>query len=111
MVNNTYTWTITSLGCIPNIEGKLNYVVVSHWNCSGTDGVYVGYVSGTVTFAVDPNKQGYVPYQDLTEAEVIAWTQEALGFDTVQTVYRNIDTQITGQISPPIVTPPLPWEP
>lgn len=110
MSNNTYAWTITELDCIPDIDGKLNYVVVAHWTCQGTDGTYTGSVSNTATFGVDPYKENYVPYQDLKEPEVIVWTQQALGFDTVQAVYRMIDTQIQGQVSPPIVVPPLPWE-
>ena len=109
-MNNTYTWTITQLECIPDIDGKLNYVVVAHWLCQGTDGTYTGSVANTATFVVDPYKTDYVPYQDLKEPEVIVWVQDALGPDTVQAVYRMIDTQIQGQVSPPIVTPPLPWE-
>ena len=106
---NTYTWSISALDCIPDLNGKLNYVVVSHYTCSGTDGTYTGSVYNTVQFQVDPEKPDYVPYADLTEAEVITWTQAALGEETVAAVYTSIDTQIENQVNPPIVTPPLPW--
>lgn len=108
-MSNTYTWTINALNCIPDLNGKLDYVVVSHWTCSGTDGTYTGQVYNTVNFNVDPDKPNYVPYADLTEAEVVAWTQDALGADTVQAVYASINAQIETQVNPTIVTPPLPW--
>lgn len=107
---NTYTWLITALDCIPNVDGKTDYVVVAHWTCSGTDGTYTGVVYNTATFTVDPTKADYVPYDQLTEAEVVLWVQESLGNDTEQAVYRSIDTQIEGQANPTIVTPPLPWQ-
>ena len=106
---NTYTWTINALNCIPDLNGKLDYVVTSHWTCSGTDGTYSGQVYSTVQFQVDPDKPNYVPYDQLTEAQVITWTQEALGAETVAATEAAIDTQIENQINPPIVTPPLPW--
>ena len=109
MPNNTYVWSITELNCIPALGSITNYVVQAHWLCTGTDGTYTGSFNGPAVFSVDPNQPGYVPYQDLTEAEVIVWVQEALGFDTVQLVYRIIDQQIQGQVSPAVVTPPLPW--
>lgn len=95
--------------CIPDINGKMNYVVTAYWDCIGTDGTYSGLKSDSTTFVVDPYKTDYVPYQDLKEAEVVLWTQDALGSDTVQLIYRTIDTQIQAQVSPAVVTPPLPW--
>ena len=108
-MSTTYTWTINALNCIPDLNGKLNYVVVSHYNCTGTDGTYTGSVYNTTSFTVDPEKPNYTPYADLTEAEVIGWVQATLGPDTVEATYANIASQIQNQINPPIVTPPLPW--
>ena len=110
-MSNTYTWSITALDCIPDLDGKLNYVVVAHWTCTGTDGTFSGSVYNTATFVVDPTKSDYVPYADLTEVEVVSWVQASLGADTVDAVYRSIDQQIQAQIDPPVVTPPLPWVP
>lgn len=109
-MSNTYTWSINALNCIPDLNGQLNYVVVSHWTCTGTDGTYTGSVYNTATFNVNPDKPDYIPYADLTETEVVQWTQEALGQDTTQAVYASIDAQIESQAHPTIVTPPLPWQ-
>ena len=108
-MSNTYNWTISALDCIPQVGDLKDYCVVSHWTCTGTDGTFTGQVYSTVSFTVDPEKPNYIPYADLTEAEVIAWTQSALGEDGVAATYQSIDTQIENQVNPPIVTPPLPW--
>ena len=108
-MSNTYNWTISALDCIPDVDGKTDYVVVAHWQCQGTDGTFFGQVYNTATFVVNPDKPDYVPYADLTEEMVVTWVQETLGTDTVEAVYRSIDTQIEGQVNPTIVTPPLPW--
>jgi hypothetical protein len=108
-VNNTYVWSITELNCLPTAGSLTDYVVTSHWLCTGTDGTYDGSQKGIAVFTVDPTKKDYTPYQDLKEDEVIAWTQDALGADTVQLIYRTIDRQIQGQVTPAIITPELPW--
>lgn len=104
-----YTWTITALDCIPDVDGKLNYVVVAHWTAAGTDGTYSGSVYNTATFAVDPEKPNYTPFDQLTEAEVVSWVQASLTPEGVAATEASIDTQIENQINPPIVSPSLPW--
>lgn len=108
-MSNTYVWSISALDVIPKVGDLTDYCVVSHWACSGTDGTYTGQCYATVSFPVNPDKPDYVPYADLTEAEVIQWTQDALGAEQVAAVYTSIDTQIETAKNPPIVTPPLPW--
>lgn len=108
-MSNSYTWLISSLDCIPDVDGLTDYVVIAHWTCTGTDGTFSGSVYNTQSFTVDPAKPDYIPFADLTEAEVISWVQDSLGSDTVDAVYRSIDQQIEAQVNPPIVTPPLPW--
>ena len=108
-MSNQYVWTITAMDCIPQVGSLTDYVCVSHWTCTGTDGTYTGSVYTTATFNVDPDKPNYVPYADLTEAEVIQWTQDALGAEQVAAIYANIDTQIENQVAPAIINPPLPW--
>ena len=105
----TYNWIISAMDVIPQTGSLTDYVVTAHWTCQGTDGTYTGQVYTTQSFTVNPDKPDYTPYADLTEAEVIQWTQDALGAEQVAAVYTSIDTQIENQVNPPIVTPPLPW--
>lgn len=106
----SYTWSVSALDCIPDVNGMKDYCVVSHWRCTGDDGEgHSGQVYSTVSFAVDPDKPNFVPFEDITEAMAIQWTQDALGEEQVAAIYTSIDTQIENEINPPIVTPPLPW--
>lgn len=108
-MSNTYTWTISALDCIPQVGSLTDYVCVSHWSCSGTDGTYTGQCYAAVSFPVNPDKPDYTPYADLTEAEVIQWTQDALGEEQVAAIYDSIDKQIENQVHPAIISPALPW--
>jgi len=108
-MSNTYTWLISALDCKPQVGDLTDYVVTSHWNCSGTDGTFSGQCYATVSFTVNPDKPDYTPYADLTEEEVITWTQDALGEEQVTAVYTSIDSQIENAKNPPQVTLPLPW--
>jgi hypothetical protein len=45
----------------------------------------------------------------LQQAQVIGWVQAAMGDSQVAAINAGIKQQIEVQISPPVVTPPLPW--
>jgi hypothetical protein len=104
----TYNWTIQAMDCIPQIDGETDYVVTAHWNVSATDGTYTSSVYGTQSFNYDAGK-AFIPYENLTESEVVTWVQDGMGAESVASLEANLNTQIENQINPPIVTPPLPW--
>ena len=49
--------------------------------------------------------KAYIPYADLTEAEVVAWVQDSLGKDTVE---ASLTAQIEAQKNP-VQETGLPW--
>jgi hypothetical protein len=92
----------------PEYEGNADVVFTIHWTLNATDGEHVGSVYGSVGLTLDPEAT-YVPYADLTEAQVIGWAKDALGEETVTGYEANVAQQIADQINPPVVTPALPW--
>ena len=104
----TNTWSVVSMDAYPEYEGNADVVSTVHWTLTGTDGTYNGGVYGSVGFTLDPEAT-YVPYADLTQAQVIGWVQSALGEEQVTAYEANVAQQIENQINPPVVTPPLPW--
>lgn len=104
----TTTWTITALDCYPSAEGETDVVFTAHWTCSGTDGTYSGSVYSTqgLTYVAGTP---FTPYNELTEATVVGWVQDAMGTEQVAATEAAVETQIQNQINPPVVTPPLPW--
>jgi len=104
----TNTWSVVSMDCYPELDGETDVVFTCHWTLSGTDGTYNGSVYGSVGVTLDPDAP-FVPYADLTEAQVVGWVQDALGEEQVTAYEANVAQQIENQINPPVVTPPLPW--
>jgi hypothetical protein len=102
-----YTWSISQLDCLPDINGKLDYCITAHWQLVGTDGTYSSSVYSTAAFPVDADKPDYTPYADLTLNQVLNWVW-ASGVDK-DAAEAAVAQQIENQINPPIVSPPLPW--
>jgi hypothetical protein len=65
----TFNWTI------PTLERELadGGVIVAHWVCRATDGDYSASSYGTAGFTYDASSPDFVPYDELTEADVLAW--------------------------------------
>jgi hypothetical protein len=104
----TYNWTISAMDCVPQEDGHTDVVVTAHWNVQGTDGTYTASVYGTQSFTYDSGK-AFIPYDSLTQDEVVLWVQDSMGAEGVASLEANLNTQIENQINPPIVTLPLPW--
>jgi hypothetical protein len=111
----TYTWAITSLKKTTDIALDIDNVVVqSTWTCTGTDeDGDSGTFSGATPFplsTVDPAT--FIPYEDLTEADVLGWIQAVV----VGSYKDHVDAQINKQIAlekDPVVDVPngdFPWE-
>ena len=104
----TNTWNIQQLDAYPEYEGETDVVFSVHWTLVGTDGTYNGSVYGSVGVTLDEGA-AFTPYASLTEAQVIGWVQDALGEEQVAAYEANVAQQISDQVDPPVVTPPLPW--
>ena len=103
----SYIWSISQLDCLPLVDGKQDYCITAHWNLSGTDGTYSGSVYSTASFPVEADKPDYIPYDQLTEAQVLNWVwASGVNKDSAEAAVAQ---QIENQINPPIVSPPLPW--
>jgi hypothetical protein len=104
----TNVWSIQQLDAYPELDGETDVVFTVHWQLNGTDGAYAGSVYGSVGVSVS-SSGAFTPYEDLTEAQVVSWVQDALGEEQVASYEANVAQQIADQQDPPVVTPPLPW--
>ncbi|CAB4126814.1 hypothetical protein UFOVP84_25 [uncultured Caudovirales phage] len=105
----TTTWSIKQLDCKPQVGSMTDYVVTAHWLLTGTDGTYKDSAYGSVSFTEDANKPNYTPFNELTNEIVVSWVKSTLGDKKVAKLETSIINQINDQITPPIVTPQLPW--
>ena len=99
------TWTIAQLE--RNTGG--NGVVVAHWIASDSEVVgevtHSGSSYGTCGFTPDATADGYVSYDSLTEADVIAWVKADLDADAIE---ESIAAQITAS-KEPVTAAGVPW--
>lgn len=65
----TFNWSV------PMLERELadGGVVTAHWRASASDGDYSASSYGTAGFTYDASSPDFVPYDELTEADVLAW--------------------------------------
>lgn len=105
---NTYTWVIEAMDCVPQEDGLTDIVITIHWRQNATDGTYNSTVYGTVGLTYTPGSP-FTSYADLTQQQVIGWTQDALGTEQCAEITASLDAQIANQVNPPLVTLPLPW--
>ena len=105
------TWHVTELG-VENrlVDGHDDMVSVVYWECSGVQeddtNTYAATLCRNTVIPYNPSAH-YVLYADLTEEEALEWVfeQDSIKANTEAEIQSMIDAQIT----PPIVTPALPW--
>jgi hypothetical protein len=102
----TYTTTINSMYTLNSPEK--GFVVNVLFTVSGTYGTNTASISGNIVFT-DHVESNYIPYDQLTESEVIGWINAQT--NNQENYYANIDGQINSMINPPVSpeAQPLPW--
>ena len=75
-----FKWTISTL------ERKLDdgFVFTAHWNCRASDGDFSASSYGTAGFTQNPEAADYIPYEQLTEEQVLAWVWESVDKDATE---------------------------
>jgi hypothetical protein len=100
----TITWNIV------NMERELNdgFVIVAHWTCTAAQDGQSAQVYSSQSFPYNPSEPGFIPYDQLTEAEVIGWVQTAMGPETVAATQASAEQQLNQLINPTTANG-LPW--
>jgi len=98
-------WTIAQLERNTSDDG----VIVAHWRVTAEETVgdvtYTASSYGTCGFTPDPTSPDFVPYADLTEADVLAWVYESVDKDATEAA---LTTSIAQQKAPPTLVG-TPW--
>jgi hypothetical protein len=106
-----FKFVISALNCAVELEGLPDVIQCIHWRYQATqldgDKTWFAETYGASSVA-QPNPQNFVPYEDVTEAEVISWLEEILPMEAMQ---ASLEANIALQITPKEVTLPLPWLP
>ena len=76
----TTTWTIATC----EHEVATGGITVAHWRVSAVDGDYTASAYGTAGFTPDATAEGFKPYDQITEAEVLAWVYASVDKDATE---------------------------
>jgi hypothetical protein len=101
-MTTTFQWHIANL----ERETADGYVYTAHYTVDANDGTYSAGAYGSVGFQRPEN---LIPFSDLTQEQVIGWTQEALGGDEK---VAEIEAALQGQLDEqhaPTKAAGLPW--
>ena len=76
----TYNWTI------PTCEHEIatGGITVAHWRVSAVDGDYTASSYGTCGFTPDATDPDFKPYDEVTEAEGLAWGHASVDKDATE---------------------------
>jgi len=84
-------------------------VVVAHWRCNAEETVgevtYSASAYGTCGFTPDATADGFVAFDALTEADVLAWVWDSVDKDATESSL----TQKIEADKNPVTTTGLPW--
>ena len=84
----TYSWIISNL--VAKIQdGDLEKVIETvHWRYQATDGEHTADVYGSVGLEA-PDAESFKPFEEVTEADVIAWLEAKLDVEAMQEGLSN----------------------
>ena len=107
----TYTWKITGLKTKDVSDSKAGAVVQTYWEKTGTDeNGNTGMFAGATPFTVDPTDDSgpFIPFDQLTEADVLAWIQAVVVGDYEKHVNERIQKNMEENMNV-VVDATLPW--
>jgi len=96
------TWTIAQTEYTNDPDKS---IVIAHWRATATDGDYSASSYGTVGFTPDPDSEDFVPFESLTEADVLQWVYESVDKDATE---ASLASQIEEQKAPKVIAG-VPW--
>lgn len=111
-MSTSITWKVTNLDLYPTYNNYTDVVFNIHWDCLGqrehSGSTYTSRIYGVndVTFS---SGSVFIPYEQLTENDVLEWLWNNMGSGSKQQFENDAAVKIDEQISPTVVTLPLPW--
>jgi len=108
----TYDWNCKTVDAYVEQDNEADVVYNVHWIVTGTsdevdpnspETFYQSTSIGTQT--LDTSEiTNFIPFDEVTNAEVVAWTQEAMGAEQVTQIEAGIASQIESLIHPTTIT-------
>jgi hypothetical protein len=84
---------------IVNLERNVSDggVIVAHWRCDAVDGEFSAGAYGSCGFTPDPESEGFVPFDQLTQDDVLEWVW---GVEDKAEIEAKVQAKIDEQKAP-----------
>jgi hypothetical protein len=110
----SYSWSFSALDVElgPDAEDHTDVVYTIHWRYSATDEEDPPHTASSIGTSSVKWEEGepWIPYEDLTEADIQGWTEEQLGEERIEQMESSLATNIERQINPVTETfRTMPW--
>ena len=106
----TYNWNCKTVDAYPQDGEYTDLVYNVHWIVTGVsdelDPQGVAYSATNIgTQTLDTSEvTDFIPFEDLTNEQVVTWTKSAMGTEQVDSIEASIQSQIDALITPTTVT-------
>ena len=108
-----YTWKIKSLQTVDEVnETDFVTTILYRVNCTEEVDGKEYKASAISSIIIEPKEEeGFIPYSDLTEEQVVGWVKESLGSEEVKSIEKSLASQVDIKSNPPVVpvVKSLPW--
>ena len=106
----TFNWNCKTVDVYP-AEGEFTDVVYNvHWIVNGVydqldpqGNPYTGRIIGTQVLDTSTITD-FIPFEDLTNEQVVTWTKDTMGVEQVTQIETSIDEQIADKVNPTSIT-------
>jgi hypothetical protein len=102
MPSTTFTWKIANL----ERETADGFVMTAHYTISAEDGTYSSGAYGSLGFE---RPDTLIPYNQLTEEQVVQWVKDAFGAEKVAEIEAALQSQLDEQRAPTKAAG-VPWQ-
>ena len=99
----TYNWNCKTVDVYPTDGDYTDVVYNVHWIVTGKDEDISATSIGTQVLDTS-SITDFIPFDELTNEEVVAWTKATMGDEQVASIETNIASQIADLINPKSVT-------
>lgn len=90
---NTYEWIIVNTEVTVQNYSLSDIVMLVNWRYQGSDGVRTSNVYGTTVLS-PPDLNNFIPFDQLTTAQVSAWVQADLGQEAIEGFQNQISNDL-----------------
>ena len=91
---------IVAMDCYVDYDGLKDSIQNVHWVYEATDGTNTTSSIGVETLDA-PSAEGFTPFDELSESDVVAWLEAKMDLDSLK---ANLDDQLDKIANPVIVT-------